>query len=119
MLERENKNSNKIYLYAYSDAGDFLYNAYEFSAYLLTKLFDTLELKKEVKPESGITLYVVHLTPEFVVEQFLGPNATVGDLFIKVVLDSPALCIRWKGEFKELKNKWQGKHAGMHPNGSF
>lgn len=105
MFERENKNYNKIYLYL--DSEKDLYNAYEFSAYMLQRLFDTLELDEEVKRELVTILYVVQLSPQFVIEQFPDDNVTVGDRFIKIVIDDPSRCIQWKAEFAELKKQQQ------------
>ena len=105
MFERENKNCSRIYLYADLEKG--VYYAYEFSAYILTKKFDMPELKEEVNPEIGTILYVLELSPEFVVEQFHGPNITVGDAFTKVILDEPDHCIQWKADFNELKMQQQ------------
>lgn len=105
MFERENENYNKIYLYMNSEKD--LCNAYELSAYMLTRLFDTLELDEEVKRELVTILYVVRLSPQFVIDQFPGDNVTVGDEFIKVVIDDPSRCSRWKAEFAELKKQQQ------------
>lgn len=105
MLERENKNYNKIYLYA--DMERDLYNAYEFSAYLLTRKFDMLELQGEFKPETGTVLYIIRLTPEFVMEQFFSSDTTVSDSYIKVILDEQKHCIQWKADFKEFKKQRQ------------
>lgn len=105
MLERENKNYNKIYLYMNSEKD--LCNAYELSAYMLTRLFNTLELDEEVNRELVTILYVVRLSLQFVIDQFSGDNVTVGDNFIKVVIDDPSRCIQWKAEFAELKKQQQ------------
>lgn len=116
MLERENKNYNKIYLYADADTEDeehFSYNAYEFSAYLLTKKFDTLELGREVEPATGAIVYVVRLSLEFVVEHFFGSDTTVCDLYIRVMLDNPARCIQWKADFKEFKKQRQRENSRL------
>ena len=109
MFERENKNYNKIYLYL--DSEKEVYNAYEFSAYILKRLFDTLELNEEVKQELGTILYVVQFSPEFVVDRFFSDNVTVGNKYIKVVIDDPSRCIQWKADFKELKIKQQMENA--------
>lgn len=105
MFERENKNCNRIYLYMDSERD--LCNAYELSAYILTRLFDTLELDEEVKRELVTILYVVQLPPQFVMDHFSSDSITVGDKFIKVVIDDPNRCIQWKAEFSELKKQQQ------------
>lgn len=109
MFKKENNNYNKIYLYL--DTEKKLYSAYEFSAYMLTRMFDTQKLSEEVRQDMNTILYVVRLTPPFVVEQFSGNNITVGDRFIKVVLDDPSRCIQWKAEFSELKKQRQMDHC--------
>ena len=103
VLENEKKNFNKIYLYI--DTENSLCYAYEFSAYLLTKLLDSLELKK--KTESGTIVFSVGLSVQSVVNQFSGENTAVGDEFVRITVDEPRNCIQWKAEFNELKTNRQ------------
>ena len=101
MIEREKRNTHKLYLYA--DLEKDIYYAYEFSAYLLARLFDSLELEEDVHSEVPAILYVVRIPPEFIVRQFSDSNTTVGDNFVKVVLDDPERCAGWKEEFENMK----------------
>lgn len=105
MFEKEKKNYNKIYLYV--DAEQEMCRAYEFSAYLLTRMFESLEMQEETKRELRNILFITRIPLEAVVERFSDPNTTVGDRYIKVVLDDPSRCIQWKAEFVELKKQQQ------------
>ncbi|UVQ47479.1 hypothetical protein NXY11_04325 [Parabacteroides faecis] len=58
ILALENRNTHKIYLYI--DLENNLFIAYEFSAYLLTRLFDTLKLEvQEEYLQPIITQYFI------------------------------------------------------------
>lgn len=105
MFEKEKKNYNRIFLYV--DSEQEMCRAYEFSAYLLTRMFDSLEMQEETKRELGTILFVTRIPLETIVKQFTGPNTTVGDRFIKVILDDPSRCVQWKAEFSELKKQQQ------------
>lgn len=106
VLEKEKKNFNKIYLYI--DTENNLCYAYEFSAYMLTRLLDSLELKE--KTESGTIVFSTQLPIQSVVKCFSGPNTSVGDDFVRIDVDEPQNCIQWKSEFKELKTNQHKSH---------
>lgn len=101
ILEREKKNYNKIYLYI--DAESNLCYAYDFSACIVTKLFDVQNTG--IKEVSGIEtpVYTLQLPLQFVVEQFDNFNTLVDDQFIKVIIKQLSRCIQWRVEFEELK----------------
>lgn len=105
MLEQEKDNFNKIYLYI--DAETSLCYAYEFSAYLLTRLLDSLELKEGI--ESEMLVFSAQLPIQSVVKQFSGENTAIGDDFVRIIVDEPRNCIQWKAEFNELKINRQKK----------
>lgn len=104
MIEKENTNRNRIFLYM---ADDGFCLTYEFSAYLLTRLFDTLKLEEEKFPQAGAILYVARVSAGLVVEQFSGTETTVGNNYIKVILDNEPRCAQWRKEFDELKIQQQ------------
>lgn len=100
IIEREHNNFNKIYLYLNSELGQCY--AYEFSAYLLARLFPMLEFK-EIRDE-GCSRTVSACVPlQFVVNQFSDSNVTVGDEFIRVIIDDLKLCSQWKADFNEMR----------------
>lgn len=103
VLENEKKNFNKIYLYI--DTENSLCYAYEFSAYMLTRLLDSLELKEKV--EYGRNVFSVGLSVQSVVNQFSGENTVVGDEFVRITVVELHNCIQWKAEFNELKTNRQ------------
>lgn len=105
ILTLENKNTHKIYLYI--DLENDLFIAYDFSAYLLTKLFDTLELKilKLKVSDKEVAIYVTGIPDRLVVNTFTGHNTTIGEQYIKVILDDIVTCTRWRVEFNERKKK--------------
>lgn len=102
IIERENKNYNKIYLYLNSELKEYV--AYEFSAYLLVQMFQMLELKEAADEEGGVIVSVCVSLP-FVIEQFSGLNVMVSDKFVRVTIDELKLCLQWKADFLELKKK--------------
>lgn len=106
VLQKEKKNFNKIYLYI--DTENNLCYAYEFSAYLLTRLLGSLELKE--RTESGTIVFSTQLPIQSVVNCFSGPNTSVGDDFIRIDIDEPRNCIQWKAEFNELKTNQHKSH---------
>lgn len=106
VLEKERKNFNKIYLYI--DTENNLCYAYEFSAYLLTRLLESLELKE--KAESGTIIFFTQLPILSVVKCFSGPNTSVGDDFVRIDIDELQNCIQWKAEFDELKTNQHKSH---------
>lgn len=101
ILEREKGNYNKVYLYI--DTENDLCYAYDFSAYLVTKLFETqkLETKEEVWMETVV--YTLQLPLQFVADQFDAPHTLIDAQFIKFIIDRLPHCIQWKFEFEELK----------------
>lgn len=105
ILALEKRNTHKIYLYI--DLENNLFIAYDFSAYLLTKLFDTLELKilKLKVSDKEVVIYVTGIPDRLVVNTFTGHNTTIGEQYIKVVLDDITNCTRWRAEFDERKKE--------------
>ena len=69
ILKRESNNVDYIYLYADLEKDWFI--AYEFSAYVLTQLFDILELEEEFEPETGTNIYFTRLPDQFILEHTL------------------------------------------------
>lgn len=100
IIEKESKNYNKIYLYLNSELKQ--YSAYEFSAYLLVRMFHMLELKG-ITDEEGDRVVSVSVPVSFVIEQFSGLNVMVSDKFVRVSIDELKLCLQWKADFNELK----------------
>ncbi|WFE84399.1 hypothetical protein [Parabacteroides chongii] len=104
ILALENKNTHKIYLYI--DLVNNLFIAYEFSAYLLTKLFDTLELKaQKLTTSEEEVVYTTRIPDRLAVKTFTGHNTTVSEQYIKVVLDDIIACTRWRVEFNKRKKE--------------
>lgn len=103
MFEIEKHNFDKIYLYI--DAENNLCYSYEFSAYLLTRLLNTLKLEENIEKELKTVSFFTQLSIQLAVDRFFGSNTTVGDDCITVVLDDPNCCMQWKLEFDDLKEK--------------
>lgn len=101
ILETEKKNYNKIYLYI--DTEQEICRAYELSAYLLYKVSDSLEILKGTDKYLETTFFFTKVPLEKIVERFTDPNTTVGDRYIKIVLDGPNRCMQWRAEFEKLK----------------
>lgn len=101
ILEKEKKNYNKIYLYI--DAEQEICHTYELSAYLLYKVFDSLEILEETDKYLETTFFFNKVPLEKIVERFADSNTTVGDRYIKIVLDDPNRCMQWRAEFEKLK----------------
>lgn len=99
----EKSNRNAIYLYIDAD----YCMAYEFSAYLLSKLFEGLKLKETRLPKAGEMFYFVKLPIQSIVEHFSGYNVMVQDDYIRIVLDYEARCPAWRNNFDELKIQQQ------------
>lgn len=104
IYKKESENNNNIYMYVEKED---ICCAYGFSAYLLTRLFGALKLKEEKKSELGTIVFVTQLSIQFVVDNLSGPNTSVGDDFIRVIIDNPSRCIQWRAEFEELKIQQQ------------
>lgn len=98
----EKSNRNMIYIYMDDD----YCMTYEFSAYLLTQLFDTLKLEEKRVPEAAEIFSFVRLPIQFIVDHFPGYNVMVQDDYIRIVLDDPR-CPAWRNNFEELKMQQQ------------
>lgn len=101
ILEKESKNVH--YLYLYVDLKNDWFIAYEFSAYVLTQLFDTLKLEEEIDPNTGINIYFTRLPDQFVVEHSYGRNALIGEEYIEVKLEDIHTYAKWRVKFDEQK----------------
>lgn len=101
ILEREERNYNKIYLYI--EAENDQCRAYDFSAYLITNLFEAQKLELREEADLETIIYTLQLPLQLVVEQFDDNYTQVGEQFIKITIDNLSRCIQWKLEFEELK----------------
>ncbi len=99
----EKSNRNAIYLYINAD----YCTAYEFSAYLLSKLLEGLKLDEMRVPTVGAIFYFVKLPIENIVKHFSGYNVTVQDEYIRIVLNDEVRCPGWRNCFDELKIQQQ------------
>lgn len=101
IIERESKNVHYIYLYADFENDWFI--AYEFSAYVLTHLFDTLKLEKKIDPDTGMYVYFTRLSDQFVVENSYNRNAAIGEEYIIVKLTDISTYLKWRVEYDKQK----------------
>ncbi|WP_320889086.1 hypothetical protein [Bacteroides sp.] len=100
----EKSNRKMIYLYIDED----YCMAYEFSAYLLFRLFnEKVKLEEKRMPEAMSIFYFAKLPLQFIVEQFSGPGVMVQDDYIRIVLDDEIRCPGWRNSFDELKKQQQ------------
>lgn len=98
--------SNRKMIYLYIDNDDCV--AYEFSAYLLFRLFnEKVKLEEKRMPEAMSIFYLAKLPIQFIVEQFPGHNVMVQDDYIRIVLDDEIRCPAWRNSFDELKKQQQ------------
>lgn len=112
ILEKESKNSHNIYMYV--DMENDRCIAYEFSAYLLTRLFKALKLAEGVIPGTGIYFYVTRLPLRFIVDHFDGHNTSIGEEYIKVVLNNKKNCSKRRTEFDRKKREWNEIYRIIH-----
>lgn len=101
ILKRESNNVDYIYLYADLEKDWFI--AYEFSAYVLTQLFDILELEEEFEPETGTNIYFTRLPDQFILEHTHGHDASIGEEYIRVKLTDINPYSEWRVDFDEQK----------------
>lgn len=101
----EKSNRNMIYLYI--DVENETCVAYEFSAFLLTRVFNTLKLEEEKIPVVGAIFFKTKLPLKSITDHFKGNNITVGDEYIRIVLDDEPRCPAWRNIFDELKIQQQ------------
>ena len=101
ILEIVEINYNKIYIYI--DAENDQSRDYDFSAYLITNLFEAQKLELREEADLETIIYTLQLPLQLVVEQFDDNYTQVGEQFIKITIDNLSRCIQWKLEFEELK----------------
>lgn len=107
ILEKEQNNHGKIYLYMDEDKA--YCRIYEFSAYAVTRLFPSAKLEEEFSPELGVLLFTVRLPLRFMARHSLDYDADT-------VLDNDCIKIipggtyatyftRWGKDFEKLKEQ--------------
>lgn len=104
ILDREEKNYNKIYLYV--DAENELCHAYNFSAYQIRRLFEAQMLEMKELHQKGIVHFIVKFPLQFMSE-FDDDFVRVSDQFIEVTMDNLPRCFKWKMEFEALAQQRQ------------
>lgn len=103
ILEREKRNDGCIYFYMESENS---IKCYDLSAYILTKMYPFIQLKKEPSPVSNGEVVVAYFDPEFCRLRFSGYNIEVGDDGVKVNIEhySKEKREKWIDEFKKIVN---------------
>lgn len=110
-IEIEKTNHNRIYLYM--DEEKDCYKAYEFSAYLIVKLLNSLKLEEEVSLEVRDFLYTVKIDSRVANERFSGFGIEESEGCIQVPLHDVIYTAKWREAFDSLKEKQREEHSRL------
>lgn len=110
-IEIEKNNLNRIYLYR--DMKDNSCKAYEFSAYLATKLASSLKLEDEPTLEVNDVLFTVKADPQFILKHFASFGVEESDGCIQISLYDLTHSIQWRNEFNLLKEQQRVRYTKL------
>lgn len=110
-IEIEKTNPNRIYLYM--DEEDGCCKAYEFSAYLITKIISSLELKEEPSMEIKDFLYTIKVMPQLITSRFSGFGIEQSEGCMQVPLYDLIYTAKWRKEFDILKEQQRKEHSRL------
>lgn len=110
-IEIEKTNPNRIYLYR--DEEDGYCKAYEFSAYLITKLISSIELKEEPFMEIEDFLYTAIVEQKFITDRFSGFGIEQSEGCMQVSLYDLIYTAKWRKEFDILKEQQRKEHSRL------
>lgn len=101
VLEREKVNDGCIFFYMESENS---MKCYGLSAYILSQIYPSIQLKKESLPILNKEIIVAYFDPELCRAQFSGNNVEVADDGVKVNIEyyTKEKRERWIDEFKKI-----------------
>lgn len=100
IADLEKSNRNYIYFFATEDE-DFI--AYELSAFLLARLYPSIQLEwKDFHIANG-PLLIARFSLNFCKDNFCNGNTLVGNDWVRVELEDVMSCESWINEFKNLR----------------
>ena len=102
IIKKEECNDSCIYFYVEKED---VFVAYEASAYILTQLYPSVNLRKKHIPALGTEVYIAEFDADFCRRHFLGSDVLVDNDVIKVVIadETQKCCKMWIDAFSALK----------------